>query len=310
MILDKRRALGALALTLALGACGHGSGNAPSTSPSNRLVVVVTTSTIVALVRSVADDVADVRILVPVGVSPETYEPAPSDIVALSSATLVFENGAGLESWLGKLIRTSAPHAHVVVLSEAIPGEARPAGTSSGGLTPAENPHFWLDPNYAELYVARIARELASADHANAQTYRFNAHAEINRLAQLDEWTRTRIATIPIDRRAMIAFHDAWYYFDRRYGIRDIGAIEPSPGREPSAAELAALVETARANHVRAIFAEPEFSPRLANQLAESAGIATVTDLYDDSLGTTPELATYEGMMRHNVDTIVQALRS
>jgi manganese/iron transport system substrate-binding protein len=310
MILDKQRTFGMLALTLVLGACGHGPTTEPAASPSSGLVVVVTTSTIGSLVHAVAGDLADVQVLVPVGVSPETYEPRPSDIVALSKATVVFENGAGLESWLGKLIRTSAPNAHVVILSDAIPQMATAAGQPPAGIAQAKNPHFWLDPNYAELYVARIARELAAADPPHAQAYRANAHAEIDRLALLDRWTRSHIAVIPPDRRAMIAFHDAWYYFDRRYGIRDVGAIEPSPGREPSAADLASLVEIARANHVHAIFAEPEFSPRLANQLAESAGISTVTDLYDDSLGTTPGLTTYEGMMRHNVDTIVQALRS
>lgn len=254
--------------------------------------------------RAVAGDAADVAVLVPIGVSPETYEPTPHDIITLEKASLVFENGAGLESWLDKLITTSASHARLIVLSDAINTTSRDSRSRLAGT----NPHFWLDPNYAELYVERIAHALAIADPAHADEYRANAAAQIDRLAQLDAWTRKRIASIPPQQRAMITFHDAWYYFDRRYGLRDVGAIEPSPGREPSAAELAALVAVARANHVRAVFAEPEFSPRLAKQLADSAGITTVTDLYDDSLGDTPELATYEGMMRHDVDTIVRAL--
>jgi manganese/iron transport system substrate-binding protein len=306
MILDSNRTarLACVVFVLALWSCAHGQAGAPSTAPSGRLVVVATTSTLASLVRAVAGDAADVQVLVPIGVSPETYEPTPHDIIALENATLMFENGAGLEGWLQKLISTSATHARVVVLSEAITG----AGGSAQNRLAATNPHFWLDPNYAELYVARVAHALSAADPAHAELYRAKAAAEVDRLAQLDLWTRKRIATIPAQQRAMIAFHDAWYYFDRRYGLRDVGAIEPSPGREPSAAELAALIEVARANHVRAIFAEPEFSPRLAKQLADSTGIATVTNLYDDSLGDTPELSSYEGMMRHNVDTIVKAL--
>jgi len=226
---------------------------------------------------------------------------------ALEDAPIVFENGAGLETWMAKLIATSATHAHVVVLSDAVTAANR--GESTNRLR-ATNPHFWLDPNYAELYVTRITQALSAADPAHADAYRANAAAEVDRLEQLDLWTRKRVATIPVQQRAMITFHDAWYYFDRRYGLRDVGAIEPLPGREPSAKDLAALIELARANHVRAVFAEPEFSPRLAKQLADGAGISTVTDLYDDSLGDTPELATYEGMMRHNVATIVQALGS
>ena len=107
----------------------------------------------------------------------------------------------------------------------------------------------------------------------------------------------------------MICFHDAWYYFDKRYGIRDVGAIEPSPGQEPSAGAFAQLIAQAKASHVRAVFAEPQFSPKLARQLAEGAGIATVTDLYDDTLGTTPALSTYEGLMRFDVARIVEALK-
>ena len=289
-----------------LAACAHGaSGGPPSNAPSGQLVVVATTSTLGSLVRAVSGDAADVQVLVPIGVSPETYEPTPHDIVTLEKAALVFENGAGLESWLDKLIATSATHARRVVLSDAIRDTS---GSSAQSRLSGTNPHFWLDPNYAELYVERIAHVLSEVDSAHASDYRANAAAEIDRLSQLDLWIRKRIATIPAQQRAMIAFHDAWYYFDRRYGLRDVGAIEPSPGREPSAAELAALIDVARANHVRAIFAEPEFSPRLAKQLADNAGISTVTDLYDDSLGDTPELSTYEGMMRHDVDTIVRAL--
>ena len=309
MILDKRCLPGAACLLLALSACGHDRGTTPTTLPS-AFSVVVTTSTLASLVHSVSGDAASIHVLVPVGVSPETYEPTPRDIAQLEGASLVFENGAGLEAWLDRLISSSASRARIVVLSDAIPLADRSHATGSGNSPPAENPHFWLDPNYAELYVASIAKELASSDPSHATLYHTNARAEIDRLARLDAWTRKQITTIPPEQRAMIASHDAWRYFDRRYGIRDVGAIETSPGREPSAAELAALIALARADHVRAIFVEPEFSPRLAKQLADNAGIATVTDLYDDSLGTTPQLSDYEGMMRHDVDTIVRALSS
>ena len=98
MILDRDMRLGALAVALALTACRHGSASAPSTRPSGQMVLVATTSTLASLVRAVAGDDADVQALVPIGVSPETYEPTPRDVVALENATVVFENGAGLEA--------------------------------------------------------------------------------------------------------------------------------------------------------------------------------------------------------------------
>jgi len=279
-------------------AAGPSGANAP-------IKVAATISTLAALVQMVGGDKVDVFSIVPVGVSPETYDPAPQDLVKIASAQLIVENGAGLELWLQKLLRSAASSkARVLVLSDGMPV----AGATGNGEP--GNPHLWLDPTYAQAYVHKIASALRDIDPGNAAAYSANESAQIAKLAALDAWIRAQIATIPPDQRAMITFHDAWFYFDRRYGIKDIGAIEPSPGQQPSAAYFAALVKQARDNHVRAIFAEPQFSPKLAAQLAASAGITTVSDLYDDTLGTTPELQTYEGMMRYDVNTIVKALRS
>jgi len=270
-----------------------------------RLQVAATISTLAALVKAVGGDRIEVFSIVPVGVSPETYDPAPRDLVAISHAQLIVKNGAGLELWLDKMLRSAAsPNVKVLVLSDGLPL----IGASGNGLS--GNPHLWLDAVYAQEYVRKIAAALREVDPAGAEIYSSNERREIAQLQELDRWIRVQIATIPTGQRAMITFHDAWVYFDRRYGLRDIGAIEPSPGQQPSAAYLAALIKLANENHVRAVFAEPQFSPKLAQQLAASAGIKTVTDLYDDTLGTTPQLQTYEGMMRYDVDTIVKALRT
>jgi ABC-type Zn uptake system ZnuABC Zn-binding protein ZnuA len=302
MILSKTGAL--IFTVLAFAACARMSVTTPPSQASTKVLVVATTSTLASLVQTVGGDRADVRWIVPIGASPETYQPAPQNLIEISHAALVIENGAGLEAWLSKLLAEASPRAKIVVLSDFLPAAiAHPNGGEYA------NPHFWLDPNNAKVYVTAIAQALAAVDPRNADYYRANAAAERARLSALDGWIRRQIAAIPPSRRAMIADHDAWYYFDRRYGIDDVGAIEKSPGKEPSAADMVALIAQARTHHVRAIFAEPEFSPRLAKQLADSAGIITVTDLYDDSLGTTPGLDSYEGMMRHDVNTIVAALK-
>jgi ABC-type Zn uptake system ZnuABC Zn-binding protein ZnuA len=184
--------------------------------------------------------------------------------------------------------------------------------TLSGITDPAkaQNPHFWLDPSIASEYAARIASALESADPHHAAEYRARLKQTQAKYRALDRWIASEIATIPPDKRVMICFHDAWYYFDKRYGIKDVGAIEPSPGQEPSAGAFAKLIADAKTNHVHAVFAEPQFSPKLAKQLAEGAGITTVSDLYDDTLGATPALTTYEGLLRFDVERIVEALRT
>jgi manganese/iron transport system substrate-binding protein len=293
-------ALVAVAIGVAFAGCG-GTSKTVSTTPSGSnapLNVVVTFSTLGAIVKDVGGDRVNVTSIVPVGGAPETYEPTPSDLIALSHADVVFENGSGLEAWMDKLLRSAGGDKSPVTLS----GITDPAR--------AQNPHFWLDPAKASDYAAKIASALESADPRHAADYRAHLKQTQTRYHALDVWIAHEIATIPPDRRVMICFHDAWYYFDRRYGIKDVGAIEPSPGQEPSAGAFAQLIADAKKNHVHAVFAEPQFSPKLARQLADGAGITTISDLYDDTLGTTPELTTYEGLLRYDVERIVEALRS
>jgi ABC-type Zn uptake system ZnuABC Zn-binding protein ZnuA len=291
----------AAAIGMLIAGCGGSSKNTPPAAPEGPnapLNVVVTFSTLGAIVKDVGGDRVSITSLVPVGAAPETYEPTPADLVALSHADVVFENGSGLETWMDKLLRSAGGGKTPVTLS----GLTDPAH--------AQNPHFWLDPSNASEYAAKIASALESADPRHAADYRARLKQTQARYRALDRWIASEIATIPPSRRVMICFHDAWYYFDKRYGIKDVGAIEPSPGQEPSAGAFAQLIADAKKNHVHAVFAEPQFSPKLARQLAEGAGITTVSDLYDDTLGTTPALTTYDGLLRFDVQRIVEALRS
>jgi zinc transport system substrate-binding protein len=107
----------------------------------------------------------------------------------------------------------------------------------------------------------------------------------------------------------MIIFHNAFLYYNARFGLRTVGVIELHPGAEPSPRHIAEIVGLARSYHVRAVFAEPEYSPKLVEALAQSAGIRTVENLYDDSVGTDPKVATYIGMIDSDTDTIVNALK-
>src|SRR5581483_695248 len=116
---------------------------------------------------------------------------------------------------------------------------------------------------------------------SRAQAYNVGLNALRREIAR-------QIVTIPKDRRTMIVFHNAWQYYNDRFGIRTVGVIELSPGQEPSPKYIADLVLLAKKERVRAVFGEPEYNPKLVQALAQSAGITTVESLYDDSIGTTP----------------------
>jgi ABC-type Zn uptake system ZnuABC Zn-binding protein ZnuA len=289
MILLRRAALGLVLLA----GCSHSRAQ-PQTSGAT---VVATTSTLASLAVGVVGDPSRVRSLVPIGASPEDYQPAPQDIEAIHDANVLVENGANLEGWLqSDLDNARNAKLTVVVCAQGLPVRDN-------------NPHLWMDPEFARVYVRKIRDALIAADPPNAQTYRSNAASYDAQLVALVKRTRSKIATIPPPQRTMIIFHNAFLYYNARFGLRTVGVIEVHPGAEPSPQHLGEIVNLARTYHVRAVFAEPEYSPKLVQALAQSAGIRTVESLYDDSVGTDPKVATYVGMIDYDTDTIVNALK-
>ena len=287
-----RSAVAALGLLL-LAACAH----APQARPDGQLRIVATTTTLASIARGAAGEKADVRSLVPIGVSPEDFQPAPDAIEALRNADILVENGAGLEGWLETTIRNAAnPNLRIVVCTAGLP-------VVNG------NPHLWMDPVFARAYATKIRDALIAADAAHAAEYRAAASAYDKTLVALTTRTKAKLQTIPPARRTMIVFHNAFDYYAKRFGLNVVGAIEPIAGAEPNPAHVADLVRLARAEHVPAVFAEHEYSDKLARALAQSAGGLNVAFLYDDSLGTDPATSTYVGMIDTDTDTIVAALR-
>ncbi|HEX3465029.1 MAG TPA: metal ABC transporter substrate-binding protein [Candidatus Elarobacter sp.] len=287
-----RSAVAALGLLL-LAACAH----EPAQRAGGPLRIVATTSTLASIVRGAAGASADVRSLVPVGVSPEDFEPSPDTVAALRDADVLVENGAGLEGWLQTMIRNAAnPRLRVVVCTDGLP-------------VANANPHLWMDPVYARTYAGKIRDALIAADVPHTSAYRSASAAYDAQLVALASRTRAKLATIPASHRTMIVFHDAFDYYARRFGLRIAGAIEPLPGAEPNPAHIAELVRQARAENVRAVFAEHEYSDKLAHTVASSAGGLKVAFLYDDSLAPGEGVASYVGMIDVDTDTIVSALK-
>jgi ABC-type Zn uptake system ZnuABC Zn-binding protein ZnuA len=285
----------ALIVTVMLAACSGGSGN---TAPSHGPIPVVTTiSTFNSLVEGVGGNLVHVQSLVPVGASAEDYEPTPQDAVTISNAKLLVENGAGLESWLEPTLKSiSAPTLHVVVGSDGL-------------AIKNSNPHLWMDPQNAKIYVAKIRDALIEIDPAHRAQYRANAQAYQAQLDALTSYITEKVQTIPPGQRYMIVFHNAWQYYNDRFGINTLGFIEANPGQDPNPEQVAHLIDLARAHNVRAIFSEPEYSKKLADQIASGANIHVVTDLYDDSIGTDPRVSDYISMLTYDTNVIVKALK-
>jgi ABC-type Zn uptake system ZnuABC Zn-binding protein ZnuA len=284
---------------LAISAC------APPAPPSTSSVRVVATTTVLAdLVAQAGGDRVSVRSLVPAGGEPHTFDPRPSDVTAFVDADLVVMNGLGLDDWVVELMAEAGSEAPVVRLGEDLADIEYIADEEEGGV----NPHLWLNVAYAELYVDGIVDALSDVDPDGANGYAERAATYQAALGELDEYARGELGAIPGDRRRVVSMHDAFPYFAAAYDLEVVGVVVDAPGQDPSAGEVAALIDAIEQADVSAILSEDQFPPDLAEQIAAETGVTVVADLYSDSLGDPPG-DSFVGMIRWDVDRLVEALR-
>ncbi len=281
-------------LVFVLGGCGTVGGS--SKGDGGKVQVVATISVLQDLVERVGGDRVMVSTIVPVGGSPETFQPSPSDARKISEARVVFQNGAGLERWVGDLVRSAGgDDVKVIELSR--------------GMDIVEgNPHLWLDAANAERYVEKVRDALIAADPQGAETYRTNAREYLAELEKLDGYIKEQARSIPKERRKLITIRDNILpYFAKAYGFELVGALLQNPRVEPSGRKVSAMVELIRNERVPAVFDQPQLNPRLAETIAREADVE-VYEVYSDTLAGESGASSYEAMMRTNIDRIKEGL--
>ncbi|BCX16477.1 MAG: zinc ABC transporter substrate-binding protein [Geminicoccaceae bacterium] len=254
-----------------------------------------------ALAAAVMEGVARPHLLVPPGASPHTFQLKPSEARKLQEADVVVWVGEALETFLDKPLRTLAGRATVVRVGElpgvetlppreggvwAEHGHAHGHGKDKGKGADRDREidgHLWLDPMNGKAIVLGIAELLARKDPARAELYRANAAREATRIEALHAELEARLA--PVVNRPFVVFHDAYQYFERRYGLAAAGSITVSPDRPPSAKRLAALRKTIRERGAVCVFAEPQFEAPIVASVAEGTGARTARL---DPVGTPP----------------------
>lgn len=277
------------------------------------LRVVTTTSMVTDLVRQVGGDHIVVEGLMGPGVDPHLYKPSASDVIKLQKADVVFYNGLLLEGKMTDLFERMARGKRVVrALADSVSPDRLLRPTEFEGHP---DPHLWFDVELWAEAVTSVVDGLAKADPAHADDYRRRGELVRASLRELHSWAKAKAAELPPERRILITSHDAYNYFGRAYGFEVVGLQGISTVSEAGLADMAALVDLIKARGLKAIFVESSVPPATIRRIAQDAGVKVGGELFSDAMGERGQiengydLGTYEGMIKHNLNTIVEALK-
>ena len=315
----RRPALAALAAAtvFALSGCGAEAG-----ASDTEFTIVATTTQVADFTRAIVGDTPGVTVtqLIQPNQSAHSFDPSVADLAVLGRADALVANGVGLESWLDDAIQASGFDGATIESSEGITlldGAADDAHadepTDEHADEHAGNPHVWTDPRNATAMVDTIASALGDTDPAHREDFDANAKAYDDKLAQLDDWTRANVETVPVDERLLVSNHDALGYLTAAYDITYVGSVIPSfdDNAEPSAAEIDKLVAAIKETGVKAVFSEASLNPKAAQTIANEAGVRVYSGedaLYVDSLGPAEsDGETYIAAQLHNVTVILDS---
>ena len=299
-----------LLVTVLLAACG-GNGDDAGSGEDN-LRVVTTVAPITSIVENIGGTKIQLEGVVPEGVNSHTFEPAPSVARLLSRADLIVLNGLKLEEPTLELAEANKKEGATILLlgDNTLTPEQYVYDFSFPKEDGNPNPHLWPNVALAMNYAMLVHDKLVELDPANASYYDTNFQTYTQRLQTLDEGIRQAVQTIPPQNRRLLTYHDSWAYFAERYGVTVIGAAQPSDFSEPSAREVANLIDQVRAEKVPAVFGSEVFPSPVLRQIAAETDAQYVDKLRDDDLPGKPgdPLHSYIGLMLEDMRTMIPAL--
>lgn len=309
------------------------------------LRVVSSFSILNDMVKEIGGDKVMASTIVPANGDAHSFEPRPSDAKTLASAQLLVINGLEFESWLPRLQQAAGYKGPQIVATEGITplafeggqhdhtghdhdhdhdhepahdhahdhqhaDEKDHSGHAHSHQHGSQDPHAWQSLGLAQIYVRNISKGLEQVDPANAEYYQRRAKDYAQRLQELDDSIKTRLQAVPVDKRKVITSHDAFSYMGKAYDIRFIPLVGVSSQAEPSARDIATIIQQARSEQIQAIFVENTVSAKLVEQVARETGAKVGGTLYSDALGAPGSgVDTYLGMMRSNTDQLIKALQ-
>lgn len=265
------------------------------------------------LVNQVGGDRVAVTQLMGPGVDPHLYKPTSKDATTLSKSDVIFYSGLMLEGRMADLFtRLGREGRPAYAVTESVAKDEL--------LEPEEfeghyDPHLWFDVSLWAQTVPTIVKGLSEVDPEGKATYEANAATLMDKLARLDEWNKETAAELPEEKRILVTSHDAYNYFGRAYGFDVVGLQGVSTVSEAGLSDIASLVDFIKSQKVKAIFVETSVNPEAIERVAQDAGVKIGGELFSDAMGEPGEMkngydvGTYEGMVKYNMETIVNALK-
>ncbi|MGO4532028.1 zinc ABC transporter substrate-binding protein [Paenibacillus sp. 2TAF8] len=298
-----------LVLIIVLTACS----STPETDANGKVQVTATTGMIADVAREVGGAYVEVTGLMGPGVDPHLYKASQGDIRKLEQAKVIFYNGLHLEGKMTTILEKMSKSKRVTAVAEKIPVEELHSGQATGGTE--YDPHVWFNVKHWMRATEAVRDTLMEADPDHAQQYKTQAETYLEKLGALDKEVRENIGQIPEASRVLVTAHDAFGYFGQAYGIKVMGLQGISTAAEYGAKDVSELRDFLVGNQIKAVFIESSVPAKAMEAIIAGAAEKGHTvkiggELFSDAMGAEGTVeGTYIGMVRHNVETIVAALK-
>lgn len=299
------RSIDRRAFTLGLGSAAIGSVFGPAVVSGQVRFKAVTTFTVIAdMARNVAGEAATVDSITRPGAEIHNYQPTPGDILKAQDAKLILWNGLNLELWFERFFRNLKN-----VPSAVVSAGVEPMGIAEGPYRGKPNPHAWMSPTAAQIYVDNIRDAFAQHDPGNTAVYRANADAYKKRIADTIAPIRARLEAIPADRRWLVTSEGAFSYLARDFGLKELYLWPINADAQGTPQQVRRVIDAVRKNKIGVVFSESTVSPDPARQIARETGAAYGGVLYVDSLSEADgPVPTYLDLLRVTTETIAKGL--
>ncbi len=250
------------------------------------------------IAQSVGGDRVAVNALIQPGADPHSYQPSASDLATLGDSDLVLAPGTHMGGFFENLGETTAGRVPVLQMGDLLKSEKK------GG----DDPHWWHSIALTRKAVILLRRELEKLRPADAPYFQERAAAYLAGLDDLEAWVKRKVAELPRDRRILVTAHDAFQAYARDYGFTNHSIEGVHTHGEPSNRHVAELVDLIRRDKIKAVFVESAINPKVTTEITRETGARLGGTLYADGPGE-GDASTYSGMTRHNISTIVDALK-